>query len=67
MDIEDLIMTAKVCMFKDCSNCPSKERVCCRERTMLDLANAVSTLRARIEALEGTFEESNKARFFPQK
>lgn len=46
MDIEKLIESAEHCDLGDCANCPSCGRVCCKERTMGELAREVKRLQA---------------------
>ena len=52
MDHKDLIRAAECCDLKDCEVCPSKGRVCCRERTMQELAAALKNEILRAEAAE---------------
>lgn len=51
MDIEKLIESAEHCDLGDCANCPSCDRVCCKERTMGELAREVKRLQAENEKL----------------
>lgn len=51
MDIEKLIESAEHCDLGDCANCPSCGRVCCKERTMGELAREVKRLQAENEKL----------------
>lgn len=52
MDHKDLIRAAECCDLKDCEACPSKGRVCCRERTMQELAAALKNEILRAKAAE---------------
>ena len=51
MDIEKLIESSEHCDLGDCANCPSCGRVCCKERTMGELAREVKRLQAENEKL----------------
>lgn len=51
MDIEKLIESAEHCDLGDCANCPSCDRVCCKERTMGELAREVKRLQAENKKL----------------
>lgn len=51
MDIEKLIESAEHCDLGDCANCPSCGRVCCKERTMGELAREAKRLQAENEKL----------------
>ena len=51
MDIEKLIESAEHCDLGDCANCPSCGRVCCKERTMGELAREDKRLQAENEKL----------------
>ena len=51
MDIEKLIESSEHCDLGDCANCPSCGRVCCKERTMGELAREVTRLQAENEKL----------------
>ena len=51
MDIEKLIESSEHCDLGDCANCPSCDRVCCKERTMGELAREVKRLQAENEKL----------------
>ena len=56
MDIEKLIESAEHCDLGDCANCPSCDRVCCKERTMGELAREVKRLQAENEKLRDELE-----------
>ena len=51
MDIEKLSESSEHCDLGDCANCPSCGRVCCKERTMGELAREVKRLQAENEKL----------------
>ena len=51
MDIEKLIESSEHCDLGDCANCPSCGRVCCKERTLGELAREVKRLQAENEKL----------------
>ena len=57
MDIEKLIESAEHCDLGDCANCPSCGRVCCKERTMGELAREVKRLQAENEKLRAELEQ----------
>lgn len=57
MDIEKLIESAEHCDLGDCSNCPSCDRVCCKERTMGELAREVKRLQAENEKLREMYQK----------
>ena len=57
MDIEKLIESAEHCDLGDCANCPSCDRVCCKERTMGELAREVKRLQAENEKLRAELEQ----------
>jgi predicted RNase H-like nuclease (RuvC/YqgF family) len=57
MDIEKLIESAEHCDLGDCANCPSCDRVCCKERTMGELAREVKRLQAENEKLRDELEQ----------
>ena len=68
MDHKDLIRAAECCDLKDCEVCPSKGRVCCRERTMQELAAALKNeilcaeaAKARAEKAEACIAEIAEA------
>ena len=61
MDHKDLIRAAECCDLKDCEACPSKGRVCCRERTMQELAAALKNEILRAEAAEADNERLREA------
>ena len=61
MDHKDLIRAAECCDLKDCEDCPSKGRVCCRERTMQELAAALKNEILRAEAAEADNERLREA------
>ena len=56
MTTEELVETAKCCDLKTCDDCPSKGRICCQERAMLELADIVRRLQAEIVALRAQQE-----------
>ena len=58
MDIEKLIESAEHCDLGDCANCPSCDRVCCKERTMGELAREVKRLQAENEKLRAELQKS---------
>ena len=58
MDHKDLIRAAECCDLKDCEVCPSKGRVCCRERTMQELAAALKNEILRAKAAEARAEKA---------
>lgn len=60
MDHKDLIRATECCDLKDCEDCPSKGRVCCRERTMQELA-ALKNEILRAEAAEADNERLREA------
>lgn len=60
MDIEKLIESAEHCDLGDCANCPSCGRVCCKERTMGELAREVKRLQAENEKLRAELENYRK-------
>ena len=57
MDIEKLIESAEHCDLGDCANCPSCGRVCCKERTMGELAREVKRLQAENEKLREMYQK----------
>lgn len=60
MDIEKLIESAEHCDLGDCANCPSCGRVCCKERTMGELAREVKRLQAENKKLRAELENYRK-------
>lgn len=62
MDIEKLIESAEHCDLGDCANCPSCGRVCCKERTMGELAREVKRLQAENEKLRDELERVKRER-----
>ena len=62
MDIEKLIESAEHCDLGDCANCPSCDRVCCKERTMGELAREVKRLQAKNEKLRDELEQVKRER-----
>lgn len=68
MNHKDLIRAAECCDLKDCEDCPSKGRVCCRERTMQELTAALKNeilcaeaAKARAEKAEACIAEIAEA------
>lgn len=57
MDIEKLIESSEHCDLGDCANCPSCGRVCCKERTMGELAREVKRLQAENEKLREMYQK----------
>lgn len=64
MDHKDLIRAAECCDLKDCEVCPSKGRVCCRERTLQELAAALKNEILRAEAAEARAEKAEIKLFY---
>lgn len=62
MNYNDLIYTAKCCDIKDCDDCPSKGRTCCRERAMHELATALKKEKSRAEIAEARAEKADRER-----
>lgn len=56
MDIEKLIESAEHCNLGACADCPSRDRVCCKERTMGELAQEVRRLKTENTQLEARLE-----------